>query len=179
MDQVLATILQRLHARSPNGRWVDGSEIACLEAELGRPLPRLLKSVWRIYGAGALGPVRLASPREVSMGLAMSDRFLDEGLLPIGTGAGGETWTVELSRSDDPDLVLALDFPRKLRAVVGPISRAVEVTALAALRDAAPVHAAERRELANRITVLDPDGRYRNPGAWAEAPVALCTARTA
>ncbi|WP_373048338.1 SMI1/KNR4 family protein [Vulgatibacter sp.] len=149
---------------------VDPRDVATLEAELGRPLPLSLKFVWQAWGAGDVGRIHLSGPREISAGLALSDRFLDEALLPFASGPDGEAWGLRLDASEDPPVVLALDFPRKLRAVLGPLSRAVEVAVLEALAEHRGTDAGERVRLFRKLERLDADQRYRAPTRWAEAP---------
>jgi len=151
-------------------------DVASLEGELGRPLPLVLKFVWQAWGAGDLGRIHLSGPGHISSGLAASDRFLDEALLPFASGPDGETWALRLDRREDPDVVLALDFPRRLRAVLGRLSRAIEVAALEALAARPGCPADERARIGRRLERLDPERRFLEPTAWAEAPVALgCT----
>lgn len=173
MHQALALLLLRVRQIEPRSvHRVDVRDVAELEAELGRPLPRYLKWLWQVHGAGDLGAVHLSSPKAISAGLVVSDRFLDEALLPFAMGPDGEPWGLRLDSEDDPEVVLAADFPRKLRAVLGCLSRAVEVTALAALVERA-ANGDELRTLDGRLNRLDPDGRFREPGKWASSPLTL------
>ncbi len=151
---------------------VEHRDVAELEAELGRPLPLALKFVWQAWGAGDLGRVHLSGPRQISSGIAASDRLLDEGLLPFASGPDGEAWGLRLDSSEDPDVVLTLDFPCKLRAVRGKLSRAVEVAVAEAIAELPATEKTERERLERRLLRLDPDRRFREPTAWAEAPVA-------
>lgn len=148
-------------------------DVAELEGELGRPLPLLLKVVWQVWGSGELGRLLLSGPRQISSGLAASDRFLDEGLLPFASGPDGEAWGLRLGRDEDPEVVLAVDFPRRLRAVLGQLSSAVEVAVLEALADRPDLDSAEAARLQRRLERLDPERRFRDPTVWAETPVAL------
>lgn len=173
MHQALALLLLRVRQTAPHSVLrVDVREVAGLEAELGRPLPRQLKWLWQVHGCGDLGLVHLSGPRAISAGLVVSDRFLDEALLPFATGPDGEAWGLRLDSQDDPDVVLAVDFPKKLRAVLGPLSVAVEVTALAALRHHATTED-EIRALEGRLGRLDGESRFREPSRWASSPLSL------
>ena len=178
MQQALVLLLD--HARSILRRGeerVSRRDVAELEAELGRPLPLALKFVWQAWGAGELGGLFLSGPRQISAGLAMSDRLLDEALLPFASGPDGEPWALRLDRADDPDVVLTLDFPRKLRAVLGPLSRAVQTAVLEALASHPGTDPAERERLLGKLERIDGDRRFRAPTEWARAPVQV--ARTA
>ena len=178
MQQALVLLLDHAREilRGTEAR-VQPRDVAELEAELGRPLPLSLKFVWQAWGAGDLGGVLLSSPREISAGIAMSDRLLDEALLPFASGPDGEAWALRLDRNDDPEVVLALDFPRKLRAVLGPLSRAVQVAVLEALAAHPTLEQDERERLGRKLERLDGDRRFRAPTSWARAPVQI--ARTA
>lgn len=171
MHQALALLLLRVRQTHPQSVLrVDVREVGGLEAELGRPLPKHLKWLWQVYGCGDLGSVHLSGPKAISAGLVVSDHFLDEGLLPFATGPDGEPWGLKLDSHDDPDVVLAVEFPRRLRATLGPLSLAIEVVGLAALRDHRPTEE-EFRSLEGRLKRLDPQGRFLEPTRWASAPV--------
>lgn len=169
MHQALALLLLRARQLDPSSvARVDHLDVVHLEAELGRPLPRMLKWLWQVHGQGAIGALDLLGPKQISSGLSISDRLLDEGMLPLGTGPGGDPWGLQLDENEDPDVVLVADFPRKLRAVLGHLGQAIEVSALGALLAADP----GSKELARRIARLDPEGRFRDPASWASAPLA-------
>lgn len=173
MHQALALLLLRVRQTQPHSVLrVDVREVGELEAELGRPLPKHLKWLWQVYGHGDIGSLHLSGPRAISAGLVISDRFLDEGLLPFATGPDGEPWGLKLDSEDDPDVVLAVDFPRKLRAPLGPLSLAVEVTSLAALRNHG-TNEDELRSLEGRLKRLDPQGRFLEPTRWASTSPGL------
>ena len=170
MQHALLPLLARFRTVDPAAAaTVDPRDVARLEAELGRPLPFVLKQIWQLWGAGTLGDVELSSPREISDGLALSDRFLDEGLLPCANGPDGELWAVRLARQDDPEVFLALDFPRPLRAAIGTLARASEAAVLRALQRAGRANAADLA----RLAALDSDGRFAHPAAWASRALAI------
>jgi len=171
MQQALVLLLDTARRSLPcRIERVQHRDVAELEAELGRPLPLSLKWIWQAWGCGELGRIYLSGPREISSGLALSDRLLDEALLPFASGPDSEAWGLRLDASDDPDVVLALDFPRKLRAVLGKLSRAVEVALFEAIAAAPTTGDEERARAEMRLRRLDPDQRFRAPAAWAEAP---------
>lgn len=169
----LELLFVRARARLAAAAWekVPGRDQVCLEAELGRPLPRLLARTWRSLGAARLAALGIWSPRSISDGLPMAERWLDEGLLPFASTRDGDSVLLRLAgylgADDDPDVVLAVDFPRRLQVEVGRLSRFLAAQLLVHLAwCAADEH--ERRAVAARLDRLDPDGRLRDPLGWGE-----------
>jgi hypothetical protein len=146
-------------------------DLACLEAELGRPLPRILALAWRTLGAARLAALGLWSPRSISSGLPLAERWLDEGLLPFASTADGDSLLLRLagtsSADDDPEVVLAVQFPKKLRVEVGRLSGVLAAHLLEHLCRCANDDV-ERRAVEARLSRLDPDGRLRDPLAWRQ-----------
>lgn len=156
-----AEALERVRAR----------DVARLEAELGRPLPRVLALFWEALGAARLSGVALWSPRSIAAGLSLAERWLDQGLLPIATTADGDALLLQLagtsSADEDPEVVLAVDFPRPARVEVGSLSRVLAAHLLVHLSRTAEEEV-ERKALAARLERLDGDRRLRDPLAWNE-----------
>lgn len=153
-----------------DGERVRPEDVARLEAELGRPLPLVLKWTWQAWGCGELGGLYLSGPREISAGIALSDRLLDEALLPFASSPDGDPLGLRLGAEEDPEVVLALDFPQRLRAPLGRLSAAVQVAVLDALAACPTVPEEQRLRYQTRLARLDPDRRFRDPASWAAAP---------
>lgn len=141
-------------------------DVACLEAELGRPLPRILAATWIELGAPRLAALGLWSPRSIAAGLPMAERWLDDGYLPFASTADGDSLLLRLagtsSANDDPDVVLGVDFPKPMRVEVGPLSRVLAAHLLVHLAETA-TDDIERRALVAKLERLDGDGRLRDP----------------
>jgi hypothetical protein len=168
----LEALLGRARARlagASAGERVLRRDVVWLEAELGRPLPRVLALAWEELGAPRLAALGLWSPRSIAGGLPMAERWLDQGLLPFASTTEGDALLLRLagtsSADEDPAVVLAVDFPRRAQIEVGPLSRVLAAHLLVHLLRATGDEV-ERRALETRLERIDRDGRLRDPIGW-------------
>ncbi len=167
MPRLLARLAELLAAAGTPPERVRRREVALLEGDLGRPMPSSLRQAWSEFGSGRVGAFRLLGADELSSGLATYERFLDQGLLPLGSTAEHDLH-LELGAEPEPIVLACADFPVRLRMPLGTLERVLEVLALDALVARGELEEGERERLAARLERVDPERRVRDPLGWAE-----------